>query len=712
MGIFSPYWYRVENLKPRLAAHARIQRHHYRGERWHVIEDPASGRYHRFGPNVYYVIALMDGERTVSEIWNAALTRLGDDAPAQNELIVLLSQLHTADLLKCDVTPDTAEVFDRFTKARTQKWLGKIINPAFARIPLWDPDAWLGRWVHLAEWIFTPWTCVAWFALMVIAGLQVGTHWNELTAPSLSAILEPQNLLILLISYPLVKLLHELGHAVATRVFGGEVHEVGIMFLVFVPMPYVDASASSAFGSKWRRIAVASAGVMVELFVSALALFVWLEISPGFPRTVLWNVMLIGGVSTLFFNGNPLLRFDGYYVVADLLEIPNLSGRSGQYLRYLLEHYVMGLPERRRIPLAPGERGWLIGYGVLSWVYRLSVTLGIALYLASQFFFVGVLLAVWGIVLQLVVPAVRGLAALKNDPRVEAAKLRVGGTLAGLGVAVVLAIFVVPFPAWSTFEGVVWIPERSQVRAGTDGFITRVVAKPDSAIRTGEILIETVDPELDARVRILEASLAEARAEYARERQQSVATARIQREEVERIRGDLATARRERARGLVRAGEAGRFVLVERDLEARFVRRGDLLGYVAQLANPIVRMIVAQDEIVGVRGRLESVEVRLAEDPGRVLEARLDQVVPTASRHLPSTALGAGGGGAVAVDARDPDGLTASEPFFMVDLALPPDAPITGFGGRVHVRFDYPSEPLSARASRSLRRLFMDELGV
>jgi putative peptide zinc metalloprotease protein len=137
-----------------------------------------------------------------------------------------------------------------------------------------------------------------------------------------------------------------------------------------------------------------------------------------------------------------------------------------------------------------------------------------------------------------------------------------------------------------------------------------------------------------------------------------------------------------------------------------------VLGYVAQLADPTIRTVVAQHQITSVRGRLQSIEVRLAESPGEILTAQIDHIVPTATNRLPSMALGAGGGGAISVDARDPDGVSTSEPFFMVDLALPSEAPISGFGGRVHVRFDYQSEPIFWRAKRGIRRLFMGELGV
>jgi putative peptide zinc metalloprotease protein len=712
MTLFSAQWYRVENLKPVLKGHVRIDRHVYRGQRWYVLQDPVSGRNQRFNDSAYYIIALMDGQRSVSEIWDAALTHLGDDAPGQNEMITMLARLHAADVLQCDIGPDSAELFERFTKAKRQKRLSRYLNPMFARIPIWDPDAWLERNLPRVEWLFHPLALVAWVAIVGYATLLAGVHLDELTAPGLAAVLDPMNLLILLVAYPIVKTLHELGHAFTTRVFGGEVHEVGVMFLVMVPMPYVDASASSSFRDKWKRILVSASGVMVELFISALALLLWLEISPGFLRSVLWNVMLIGGASTLFFNGNPLLRFDGYYALSDLIEIPNLASRSGQYLSYLFEHYVLGLPERRRVDVSPGERVWFVLYGITSWCYRTSIGLGIGLYLASRFFFLGVLLAVWSVTLSIGAPLVGGVLKLQQDPRVREGRLRVVAALSALGAAFVLGVFVLPIPAWTTTEGVVWLPERSQIRAGTDGFVLRIAKRPGSLVPPGERLIETVDPLRLSSIRVLEARLAEAEARRVKERQGDYARARMVDDEIVMLRGELRTARSEAQRGTLTSPDAGRFVVAARDLPGRFVQRGEVLGYVANLESPTVRTVVGQDEIEWVLEGTERVEVRLAERPGQVIDARIERIEPSASDHLPSMALGARGGGALAIDSRDPEGLTATEPFFQLDLTLPYDADVARIGGRVFVRFDHEAKPLFGRATSALRRLFMEELGV
>ena len=159
--------------------------------------------------------------------------------------------------------------------------------------------------------------------------------------------LSAQNLLLLWLVFPVIKLLHELGHAYAAKAGGGEVHEMGMMLLVFMPVPYVDATAAGGFRSKWRRALVGAAGMLVELFIASLCMFVWVLVEPGVMRAVAFNVMLIAGVSTVVFNGNPLLRFDGYYILSDLIEIPNLAHARQP---------VLALP-RRALPLPAARRG-------------------------------------------------------------------------------------------------------------------------------------------------------------------------------------------------------------------------------------------------------------------------------------------------------------------------------------------------------------------
>ena len=358
--LFSPMWYRVAELTPGLRSHSEIHRHIYRGEVWYVLQNHASGRAHRFTPSAHYVIGMLDGKRSVQQIWDMAEDKLGDDAPTQDETIELLAQLHAADMLQLDTPSDTAELFRRYEQREQKKWKQRFSNPMAMRFPLLDPDRFLTRWMPRVRPVFSAAALLAWLAIVTAAVVFAAMHWSELTQNVLDRVLTPQNLVLIWLSYPVIKLLHELGHGFAVKYWGGEVHEMGVMVLVLMPMPYVDASAASAFADKRQRMAVGAAGIMVEMLIAALAMFVWLAVEPGLVRALAFNVMLIGGVSTLAFNGNPLLRFDGYYVLADWVEIPNLSARSTGHLSYLFNSYVLGLPERRQTAITSGEAPWLV----------------------------------------------------------------------------------------------------------------------------------------------------------------------------------------------------------------------------------------------------------------------------------------------------------------------------------------------------------------
>jgi len=255
-SLFSPSWYRVASLNPRLRSHVEIHRHHYRGELWYVLQDHASGRFQRFTPAAYLLIGLMDGKHSVQELWEAGRARLGEDAPTQEEIIRLLSQLHAVNALQTDVLPDTAEMLKRFEKQRYGKWKQNLRSPLFMRFSLLDPERILAFFLPLVRPAFSWAGAVIWLIVVGYGIFLAGVHWSELTENITDRILVPGNLVILWLVFPFLKAFHEFGHAFAVKVWGGEVHEMGIMLLVFTPIPYVDASAASAFRNRRERVLV------------------------------------------------------------------------------------------------------------------------------------------------------------------------------------------------------------------------------------------------------------------------------------------------------------------------------------------------------------------------------------------------------------------------------------------------------------------------
>jgi len=707
-SVFSTYWYRVANLKPMLRDAAKISRHIYRGQTWYLLRNGFNGRNHRFNSAAYSLIGRMDGRRTVEELWQNAGKLSVDAAPTQDEVIGLLGQLHEADLIQSDILPSTVALIRQVQGPPSSSWKSRVSNPFFMRFSLWDPDRFLKKWGFLTAPLFTRGTFILWLLIVLSALAAAVMHWPELTGSLADQLFLPHNLVQLWLVYPLIKIMHEFGHAFAVKKWGGDVHEMGIMLLALTPIPYIDATDSTSFPDKQHRIAVAAMGMMVELLLASLALLVWLNVETGLVSGLAYKVMLIGGISTLLFNGNPLMRYDGYYMLADLIEIPNLGQRSTRYLGYLLQRYLLGIETAESPVTAPGEQGWFLIYGPIAFCYRIAIMVGLVWIVSSRFFIIGVLIAVWGTVSLLILPALRSLSRFIDSPAARNRRSRmvlVGGT-AILGI--VLLIFVIPMPLWTTTQGVVWLPEQSMIRAGTDCELVEVLVSVEQEVARDTPLLRGVDPFLEVEVDIYRARLKELYAVYNAQPLRKRVKRKILLDEIKLIKGDLHQAEEKLARLLIRSPARGSFVLFDaRNLSGRFVKKGELLGYIVAEHRPTIRAVVSQSNIGLVRGRVTKIEVRLAERPAVSLRADLERIIPAADLNLPSAALGTGGGGIVPIDPVDPDRLRALESLFQLDLSLPDPIKNPHIGGRAYVRFEHGSMPLAMQWYRSLRQLII-----
>ena len=712
-AFFSPSWYRVATLAPRLRSHVQLHRHQYRGQLWYVLQDRSNERFHRFSPAAYAFIGLMDGQRTVQDIWEFSSTKMGDEAPTQPEVVQLLSQLHAADVLQCDIPPDIAELLHRHERTQQKKWQRRAMSIFAWQFPLFDPERLLQTFVPLVRPFFGWGGALLWLCIVIPAVLIGAAHWSDLTANIIDRMTTPQNLILLWFLFPIIKALHEFGHAFAVKVFGGEVHEMGIMLLVFSPVPYVDASASSAFPSKWQRTVVGAAGMIVELVIAAVAMFVWVSVEPGTVRMLAYNTIVIAGISTVMFNANPLLRFDGYYILADLIEIPNLRQRGNIYLGYLCERYLFGLAEAPVPQATPGERTWFVGYSVTSFIYRIFVVIAILLFLTDQFFALGMFFAGLTAFTWFVLPLGKGLSYLFTSPRIRRVRGRALAVTSGAMAVIVVALCLTPVPFRTRAEGVVWIPEDAIVRAGADGFVGQVVAIPGSTVSRGDVLVLCHDSVLTTQVTVLEAQLREIEARIREQLSENIVKAKILEEEKGYIEEKLARVR-EQARDLVITAKVAGILILPRaeNLPGRFVHRGDVLAHVVDLNTLTVRTIVDQTDIDLIRHGMKAVQIRFSERLASPIDAAVKRLVPAASDELPSLALGSEGGGQVPMDTKDPKGQKAMRKVFQMDLQLPVELGVVNVGGRVYVRFDHGWESLMTQWYRQGRQLFLSRFNV
>lgn len=712
-SLFSSSWHSVAELKPRLIPQANIQRHVYRGKVWYVVQDKSGGKYHRLSPVAYQFVQGMNGSATVQSLWEQANTSGNGDDCTQNEVVDLLVQLHGADLLQIDSNPDSAALLSRYKKKRTATLKQYLLNPMSLKIPLINPDAFLTRWAPAVKWCFS-WTGFwIWLAVVLPALVLAGFHWGELTHNISDQLLSSSNLLIMFFVYPVVKLVHEYGHGFATKVWGGAVNEMGLMFLVFAPVPYVNASSSAAFPSKIQRAVVAAAGMMSELFLAAVALFVWLLVEPGLVRAVAYNTMIVAGISTLIVNGNPLLRYDAYYIFSDLIEIPNLAQRGQKYLTYLCDRYLFGARNLEEPQESKSEKRWLFCYTPLAWCYRTFVTVSILLFVAGEFFIFGVLIALWGCVTLVVIPLWKAYRHVVSSGNLHRTRQRAVRYSLAIVAAFLVFFFVIPMPLHTRAQGVVWLPDQAILRAGTEGFFQEWLIQPGTPVQKGDALFRLRDADLEAALEVARAKVAQSQARYWSEQFVDQSKAMISRSEFEKESKTLAQLQEKAERLTGRAKVAGVLIgLRPQDMPQSYLKKGDMIAYVLEKDSLIARIVVSQDDIDLVRSRYDSVQLRFSDWITKVYPATLARQSPGAVNELPTPALGLSGGGSIPTLPSDAEGIQTLDRVFLVDLDLPVEAKHAAFGERVHVRFSHGYEPFGWQAARRLRQLFLSRFGV
>jgi len=706
-ALVHPHWYRIAELHPTLRGHVAIRRHVVRGEVWYVLSDAVEDRHFRLNPVAYRFVGLCDGKRSVEEVWLLLNDALGEGAPTQAEVVSIIARLSHGNLLRSEALPDVDLMFEQRTIAREQQRWSQL-NPLFFRVGLVDPSAWLVPFEPWLTRIFSRTSLVLWCALIVLAGTAAAVNWSELSRQTTEKMNSPSFLLLTWLAYPLIKTLHELGHALAIRRWGGSVRKIGVTLLFFMPVPWVDAAAASAFRLRRQRVVVSAAGMMVEALLGACALGVWLTAEAGSVRDAALAVMLVASVSTLLFNGNPLMRYDGYFILTDLFDLPNLAARSSACWTFLIRRYLFRI-DADEPAAAPGERRWLICYSPASLAYRMLVALTVVVWISTYSVpFAGVVALglLWGFFAKPGIALWRALWQESDDARQARRARRIAYASAALVLSV---LFACPFPLRVVAEGVIWLPEDARVRPETDGFIVRTLVADGSNVHTGQVLFELADGELWVEGERLNSRLAQLQAEqYAAfprqaERAQNLA------EEIESVHAALALNETRMQNLHVRAASSGRLVVPrEADLAGRYVARGTDIAYILAETTPRVRAVLAQQDVSLISERLRGAEVWRSESAATA-PATPSRSTPAATAALPSAALGDRAGGRIVTDPQDRKGVAALEPVFVVDLDLPGGL-LERVGGRVEVRFDLGWEPLAGQAWRRLRQTFLSHL--
>jgi putative peptide zinc metalloprotease protein len=706
----SPLWYRVANIVPRLRPTVRVRHRGSEGVTRHVLADLLTGRHHLLDEAAWSFVGRFDGRRTIGDIWTWLSTHR-PQPPTQHEVLEWLANLDTAGLLQSDRLPDLQALM-RGEEQVDRRRRRASLNPLSWRVPLGDPTRWLARFDPLAHALSHPLVLLLAVALVGVGLMQVALQWPALQADARERLGSPAFLALSWVVYPVIKALHELGHALAVRHCGAEVHHVGIGFLYLVPAPYVDASAATGLSRRRERILISAAGVLVESVLAAAGVLVWSAVQPGMVRDLALSVALVGGVSTLLANANPLVRMDGYHVLTDALDLPNLAQRSRRWWIDQLQRRLGGLTTPSVLPAGSGlQRGVTLAYAPSAWLFGVVVAVSACLWLAQTAAMLALMAGAIALWLQIGQPLLASLRWLARSPSLRGRRLRTA--LLGLWtVALLLAgLLLVPIPQATVAQAQAWMPEEALVRAPADGFVTAVDAPGDSPVQPASPLLTLHNDDQPVELAKLRALRLELEVQV--NRLQVLDAAAAQRAEAEAAalqarEAELALRIEQMA---LRSTRAGRVSWIEpQTLLGRYVRRGELLGYVLADDRLVARTVVPDEDIAWLLSGVRAVSVVRPEEAGLVHAGRWDGVVPETGSVLPAAALGVQVGGRIETDPADTDGLRTLQPVAVIDVQVP-DLPVQRLGSRLLVRFDHGAQPLGARLLRRLQQLTLRHLG-
>lgn len=702
--LFSESWHRVAAQKIRLRPSVRVRKQFFRGELWYVANDLYGDQFFRFRPEAWDFIARLDGTQTVDEVWQQCLDARGGNAPGQTEAIQILSSLYQSNLIVSDFPADVAQLFERQKKRHAREWKARLFGIFFLRIPLFDPDAFLTRTMPFLRPLFSVPGVLAWLLLVGSAIGVVVSNWEQLFSGR-QGVLDPANLPLLLVAFVIAKLVHEFGHGYAVKRFGGEVHVMGITFLVFTPIPYVDATAAWAFRERWKRVFVGASGMLVELILAAIATFIWASTGPGLLNAWCYNLMVVASVSTILFNINPLLKFDGYYILSDLTDTPNLQPRGMKQLGHWVERYAFGGKHSQSPATSRADSIWLGSFGVASWLFRLYITYVIIMFVADRYLGLGFLAAVLTIVGLFVIPLFKGVKFLFTEPRIERVRTRAYAvTVLTLGALFIL-LAVVPAPRYFRAPGVLFAENAEFITVRGRG-VVESRGMIGQTVEAGQVLMRLSNPELAMQRQRLEAEAAE----LAHMERVQLARAGIGADVLRQRRAALdlriTELQEEEAAMEIRAPIGGAYASIQpAENYQRWLARGETIGEIVSEGDWLFYAIVPQKHSnLLFNQELRSATVRFPGSAGALVEPTAWSIVPGQQEYLPSPALGWRGMGPVQVRDDDPDGVRTVEPFFLVISKLPDTASVLRHSRVGVVRFRVANEPYAFQWYRALRQ--------
>ena len=615
----------------------------------YCVEDPLNSKFYRIGIPEYVFLSLLDGTTTIQDAVRHTAQHLGAEAFNEREAAAICKWAIDNQLAHTSASRQVDRLFDVGRKHVVQKRL-QWINPILIRLPLLKPDNLVKVLTKHLGWMVSGFAFSIWLIVGIVAVFQLFTHWSEFTSASVAA-LSPGNRWWLLATWITLKVIHEAAHAVTCKRYGGKVREAGILLIVFAPIPYVDVTSSWQFPSKWQRIFTAAAGMYAELFCAACAAIIWLHYDGLMVRQIAYNVMLTATFMTLLFNANPLMRFDGYYILSDLLEIPNLYPLGQQYTRHLAGRFFLG--SKTQLPNWTASKSAIIKiYGLLAFVWRLFVFACIVIAAATLFSGLGIALAMVSVALWIGFPLVKLVKQFFAEDSVERPKLLRFAAVVSSTATVLFLILMLPEPGGVRAPAVVKFAPLHAVRAPHAGFVEAVSVHGGETVRPSQPLARIGNYELEREAVELKIAIEQSnlRTRLYRDRQE-IAAVQAEKESRLALQAEYDQRQAQLARALLTAPETGTILSPNvHELPGRYVQEGEELLTIGEESSKELELSISQEDVDFFRQFVgETVLVSLRSPGIRSIRCHLTRIDPRGSHAITHDAFSAVSGGPIAV---------------------------------------------------------------
>lgn len=627
------------------------------------IEDIATGRYYEIGYAEYVFLSLLDGQTSVAEAMSVAARTFRDEALSLEDVTSLIRWAAESELLKSGPRPP---------KPPSPWKIFGAINPLWMKIPLPSPDRVIQKLAPLLSWTQSRWMVVPAVVLTIWAMLSGLAHAGEIAA-AFSGILAVSNWIPLALVWTALKIWHELGHALACHRYGLRVPNCGVIFILLAPCPYVDATQSWGLRSRWARIHIAAAGMLAEFFIAALVLIAWPLMSDGlgigleteWTRQLAANALFSATVATILFNANPLMKFDGYYMLSDFMNAPNLATRGSTAVQSRLAQIAFGQRPRLREP------AWIEGYGWLAALWRIVVTVSLTAAATVVIPGLGLPIALVGAFLTIAPPIVNAAKSLSSRVGSGQSFARPAIIVSSASLAVI-GLLCMPWPFREVVPAIVVLPENATVRAATSGFVQTVPVSIGQTVEEDTLLLSLLDEETVTQKKELEADIDRS---LVRERllqtERKLSEAQLEADDRARLRKQLALVDERSANASVLAPTTGVVQSVQ-PLGQRlgtYVREGDELITIEQAGLFEIEAAVQDRYIDFARGQ-EGNQVHVILPSGHSTNATIERIAPSATTRPVDPTLCTTYGGPIAAQRSSEEELETVRPHFPMTLRV------------------------------------------